>query len=102
MTFVDRRDRCLCLFDVSLDDRSDDLVFGLEVVVDVARGDIRSRCDFNERGALDTLSMQQLACGPVAGRTVERDRATHILDGQTHMVKPKALAPMLTEFFTRP
>jgi pimeloyl-ACP methyl ester carboxylesterase len=24
-----------------------------------------------------------------------------VLDGQTHMVKPKALAPMLTEFFTR-
>jgi hypothetical protein len=24
-----------------------------------------------------------------------------ILDGQTHMVKPKALAPMLTGFFTR-
>jgi hypothetical protein len=47
---------------VGVDCRGDELVFGLEVVVDVPDGDLGSLCDVGERRLLDALLVQDLAC----------------------------------------
>jgi hypothetical protein len=61
------------LAQVRLDDRLDDGVLGLEVVVDVAERDVRGRRDVRERGLLDTRLVDPLGRGgdqplPLAGR----------------------------------
>ena len=50
----------LTLLDVSFDDSGDDLVLGLEVVVDVARRHIRDLCDVRQRRPFDALLVQKL------------------------------------------
>jgi hypothetical protein len=48
---------------VGVDRRCDQLVLGLEVVVDVADWDIGCLCDVGERRPLDALLVQNPACG---------------------------------------
>ena len=60
---VDEREGRLDLLSVGLDDRRDDIVFGLEVVVDVAGGDIGGIGDVGERGPFDALLVQELGRG---------------------------------------
>ena len=57
---VDEREGRLDLLCVGLDDRRDDVVLGLEVVVDVAGGDVRGTGDVGERGPFDALLVQEL------------------------------------------
>ena len=60
MLSVDGREGRLDLLCVGLDDRRDDVVFGLEVVVDVAGGNVRGAGDLGERGPFDALLVQEL------------------------------------------
>ena len=63
VTRVDEREGRLGLLDVGLDDRRDDVVFGLEVVVDVARRHVRGLRDVRQRCPFNALLVQELACG---------------------------------------
>jgi hypothetical protein len=74
---VDRGERRLGLLDVGLDDRGDDVVFGLEVVVDVAHGHVRGLGDVSQRCLFNALLVQQLGCGgdealPLPARLLSR------------------------------
>ena len=63
MTSVDQREGRPDLLYVRFDDSGDDVVFGLEVVLDVAGGYIRGLCDVRERGPFDALLVQKLGRG---------------------------------------
>lgn len=58
MLSVDGRERRRDLLCVGVDDRRNDLVFCLEVVIDVAGRDIREFGDVGERCPLATLLVQ--------------------------------------------
>ena len=60
---VDGCERRPDLLYVRLDDRRDDFVFGLEVVVDVAGRDVRRLSDIGERGLFNALLVQELGGG---------------------------------------
>jgi hypothetical protein len=60
---LDSREDRADLAQVRLDDRLDDGVLGLEVVVDVAEGDAGGRRDVSERRLLDARLVDPLAGG---------------------------------------
>jgi len=60
---VDEREGRLDLLCVGLDDRRDDVVLGLEVVVDVPGGDVRGLCNVRKRGPLRATAVQKLHGG---------------------------------------
>jgi hypothetical protein len=60
VTAADRRERRPGLLDVGLDDGRDDVVLGLEVVVDVADRHVRRLRDVGQRRLLDAVAVEQL------------------------------------------
>jgi len=56
---LERLDQFCGLLLVAVEDGADELVLGLEVVVDVPDRDVGVFCDLGERGAVDALLVDQ-------------------------------------------